>query len=191
MPGATGPMAKAGDELKTLEGMHMSYWVDAQGRVRDSHIDIPKGAPPNVQQLLGGMRQSIDNMVAPLPAEPVGIGARWQVITRVSAAGADLLQSAIYTLKSREGSKATMDITVKQLSAGSSIQGGQMPAGTSAAIKQWKSGGTGNGKFDGKFIAPDLTTLNLQSNMAMTISAGPEEQAMKMDIGTKVEMKRK
>ena len=104
-------------QVEAMKGLGMAYWVSPKGNVRDVKLDIPATMPAAAQQLLSGMSQSFESMVTPLPAEPVGVGARWQVISRTASGGADLLQSAIYLLKSRSGSRATLEVSLVQLSA--------------------------------------------------------------------------
>jgi hypothetical protein len=113
-------------------------------------------------------------MVTPLPAEPVGLGARWQVISRTATGGADLLQSAIYTLKSRDGGRATLEVKLIQLAASDTIHSPQMPAGMSAKVKSFSSGGSGTTQVDLKSVAPEGGAMTLKTTMDIGVQgAGP------------------
>jgi hypothetical protein len=159
-------------QLDSLKGLSMAYWVNPKGHVRDVKLGVPSGVPQAAQQLLNGMSQSFESMVTPLPAEPVGVGARWQVITRTANGGADLLQSAVYTLKARDGAKATLEVSLMQLSANDTIRTPQMPAGMSAKVRSFSSSGAGTTVLDLKSVAPDSGTLTLKVAMEIAVQ-GP------------------
>lgn len=156
-------------QVEAMKGLGMAYWVSPKGNVRDVKLDIPASMPAAAQQLLGGMSQSFESMVTPLPAEAVGVGARWQVISRIATGGADLLQSAIYLLKARSGSRATLEVSLVQLSASDTIHGPQMPAGMSAKIKAFASAGQGTSQVDLKSVAPEGASMALKTTMTIAV----------------------
>lgn len=161
-------------QLESMKGLSMVYWVNPKGHVHDVKLGMPAGMPPAAQQLLNGMSQSFESMVTPLPAEPVGLGARWQVISRTATGGADLLQSAIYTLKSRDGGRATLEVKLIQLAASDTIHSPQMPAGMSAKVKSFSSGGSGTTQVDLKSVAPEGGAMTLKTTMDIGVQgAGP------------------
>lgn len=161
-------------QLDAMKGLSMSYWVGPKGHVHDVKLGLPSSMPPAAQQLLNGMSQSFESMVTPLPREPVGVGAQWQVISRTATGGADLLQSAIYTLKSRKGNQATLEVKLIQLAASDTIHGPQMPAGMSAKVKGFSSGGGGTTRVDLKSVAPEGGTMTLKTSMNLAVQgAGP------------------
>lgn len=166
-------MAKAlRPQLEAMKGLSMGYWVSPKGHVRDVKIGAPPGMPPAAQQLLNGMSQSFESMVTPLPNERVGVGARWQVLSRTSTGGADLLQSAIYTLKARNGSSATLEVKLVQLAASDTIHSPQMPAGMSAHVKAFNSGGSGTTQVDLKSVAPEAGSMTLRTTMDLAVQGG-------------------
>lgn len=163
-------MAKAlRPQLEAMKGLSMGYWVNPKGHVHDVKLGIPSGMPPAAQQLLAGMSASFESMVTPLPNEAVGVGAKWQVLSRTATGGADLLQSAIYTLKARKGSTATLEVKLVQLAASDTIQSAQMPAGMSAKVKSFSSGGSGTTQVDLKSVAPEAGAMTLKTSMDIAV----------------------
>ena len=175
-------------QLEGMKGLGMGYWINAKGRVRDVKIDIPKSVPAAAQQLLQGMSQSFESMVAPLPSEPVGTGARWQVVSRLSSSGADLLQSAVYTLKSRSGDKIALDVTLSQLAANDTIKVPGMPAGVSAQVKAFNSGGSGTNQISTKNVAPEAGSMALKTTMNIAVQGGGAPDESSVDTQTKVQI---
>lgn len=155
-----------------MKGLTMTYFVTPKGHVHDVKINVPPSFPAQAQQMLTGMNQSFESMVAPLPNEPVGIGGKWEVTTRVVSSGADLLQFAVYTLKEKAGSKATLDVTVTQVAASEKITAPGMPAGATAKLKRFSSGGSGTNKLDVKSATPEGGRMTVKTGMDLEVSLG-------------------
>lgn len=158
--------------LDRLEGFAMSYRVSPGGRVHDLVVQPPGDAPAGTAELLGGVSQSFESMVVPLPAVPIGVGARWRVVSRVSAAGPDLLQLATYTLIAREGSKATLGLALTQVAASDKVKNPGLPADVQAKLRSFHSTGTGTSRIDVTSVAPEGGTLTVESSMDVEISQG-------------------
>ena len=163
--------------INGMKGLRMDYWVTPKGHVRDVKLNLPEGFPPQAQQMLQGMNQSFESMMAPLPEDAVGIGAQWEVVTRVASSGADLLQFATYTLKKKTGSKALLEVTVKQLAAKATITAPGLPPGTLARLKAFRSEGAGTNEIDTKSVAPENGKMLVKSGMTLEVSGagGPAQ----------------
>lgn len=172
-------------QIEGMKGLTMGYWVSPAGFVRDVKLDVPAGFPPQAQQMLSGMNQSFESMVAPLPDKAIGIGASWEVVTRIVSSGADLVQFAVYTLKERNGTKASLDIVVKQLAAKETINAPGMPAGASAKLTAFSSQGAGSNRIDMKMIAPDTGKMDVESAMDLSVSVGASP-AQQTSVNTKL-----
>ncbi len=189
-PGKDATQQRAADEMKKalsgINGMTMSYVVSPKGRSHDAKVDVPAGAPAEAKKIVDQMKHSLESMAAPLPEEPVGIGGKWVVVTRVSA-GADILQWTTYTLKAKSGKNVELEALVKQLAASGEMSGGQMPPGTSAKITKFDSGGTGLTKMDLSRLAPETGTGDVHSVM----SFAAQNQSMTVDMAMKLVFSRK
>lgn len=155
--------------MDKLKGLQLGYFISPTGHVRDIKIRMPAGFPQQAEQLLSGMNQSFEAMVTPLPEEPVGVGATWEVVTRVSSSGADLVQLATYTLKARAGTKATLDVTVKQVAAKATINPPGLPAGTTARMISFHSNGGGLSQIDTTSVAPVSGRMDVKSGMQLEV----------------------
>ncbi len=158
-------------QLDAMKGLGMVYWVTRKGQVHDVKLDMPPNLPPAAQQLVSGMSAAFESMVTPLPQEPVGAGARWQVVSRLATGGADVLQSAVYTLKSRSGGHAALDIAIVQVSASDTLHTPQMPAGMNASVKSFRSSGKGGAQVDVKSVAPESGSLALSTAREIELQA--------------------
>lgn len=177
-------------QLDGLKGLTMSYWVSPKGNVRDVKTTVPPNAPQAAQQMLQGMSQSVESMVAPLPAEEVGVGAKWTVLTRVASGGADIVQLARYTLKEKNGTKLTLDMEVEQVAAKDAINAPGMPAGVTAKLTAFDSGGKGTMTLDTKNMGPDSGTMKVLSKMGLAVDAQGKQEKMSMEMTIGVEFTR-
>jgi hypothetical protein len=178
--------------LDGMKGLAMTYYVDEKGHVHDVKTTLPPTMPPQAAQLMSGMNQSIESMMAPLPDEPVGTGAKWEVIGRIATNGADLLQVSTFTLKDRKDALLTLDVGVKQLAAKDEVNPPGMPPGATARIKSFQSSGTGSSSLDTTDVAPKSGSLTMKSAMALEVKApggpGTPAQAQDTSIETTIGM---
>jgi hypothetical protein len=158
--------------MERLGGLSMSYRVSPSGHVHDLVVQPPAGAPQGSAEVLGGVSQSFESMVAPLPAEPVGVGARWRVVSRVSAAGPDLLQLATYTLTALSGREATLGLVLTQVAASDEVRTPGLPDGVKARLRSFRSSGRGASRIDLGSVAPEAGTLTVDSAMDLEVAQG-------------------
>jgi hypothetical protein len=183
---AQGKLAEAlRPQLASLKGLTMAYWITPHGSVHGVKVDVPGGMPPEADKMMQSMNQSFESMVAPLPKEPVGTGAKWQVISRLNSQGADILQFATFTLRSREGTKVAVDVSLKQLAANEQIAPPGLPKGVTARVKSFNSGGDGKNTIDTRDVAPESGSLTVKSKMEIEVAGAggtPESNAVDSSI---------
>lgn len=179
-------------QLDGIKGLTMTYVVSPSGRVRDVKVTVPGDAKSAASQALGQMTQSFESMVAPLPVDPVGIGAKWEVITRVTATGADMLQWSTYELKKREGSDFELGVRVMQLAAQPNIQAPGMPPGMTARLVRMSSEGQGTSALSLIEVAPRGGGMTLNTSMEIEMSQSSAMptgiSAQRMGFDTRVQM---
>ncbi len=88
--------------MESMNGMKLTSYISDEGRVRETHVDMPPGANASGAQIVEQMKQSFSSMAQPLPHDAVGEGATWLAITRATA-GADTLVYTTYHLQIEEG----------------------------------------------------------------------------------------
>ncbi len=160
--------------LGQLEGIGMNYFVDEKGRIRDVKVTLPPTLPEMAGQLMSGMTQSVESMTSALPTEPIGIGAQWEVFSRIVANGADILQVSTFTLEKREGTVLTLDAVVRQFAAKESVKPPGLPPTASARILAFKCRGTGKPVFDLADVAPKSGSMSIDSAMTIELEAEVE-----------------
>ena len=188
--------AKLRPLLTGVKGMSMSYWMSPSGAVRDVKVNLTGDTPAPAQEMVTSMNQAFQLMVVPMPREAIGVGAKWEVVTRAVNLGADVLQYATYTLKSRDGSKAVLDVALKQLAANASVKMPWLPAGITTRVRSFKWGGSGTQTVDTRQLATDTGALAIKTVMDMQVTEAavvadsglPGERTQSMTVETSVNM---
>lgn len=85
--------------LAATKKLQLVLSVDDHGRIRSFETKGGDPADPGPAQLVEQMKTGIGSLLVPLPDEPIGLGATWQGVSRVSGR-TPLLQFTTYTLSS-------------------------------------------------------------------------------------------
>jgi hypothetical protein len=183
-PGANPMMVNVmKQQMSSMQGLSGSATVTSRGFIRDVEIKAPPGIDPQVRQSIDQMRQSMDQMSAPLPEEPVGRGARWQVTMPVETSAMKLTQIATYTLSEIQGDKVKFDITIKQSAPPQDINAPGAAPGGKVSLESLKSSGTGTVELQMTNLVPTSNT-----NIMTTSVFSTNNQKMKttMRLGMKI-----
>lgn len=104
--------------VKALQGMRGRFDLNAQGIVVDADVPWEQGQErihPRVTITLGNVRSAVATI--PLPEQPVGIGAVWEVRRPLRIWSARVTQVTRYELTDRLGSRFRVAISVHQTAA--------------------------------------------------------------------------
>jgi len=137
--------------------------VDDRGITRDVHGTTPTGVPPRTQTMLGNIRSALQSI--PLPEDPVGIGARWEVRRVVDHQTHEVDQVVTYELLDLVGTRGELRITVEQSAEPQPLH--NLPDGGEANLDTYVGQGSGGAIFDLTSVTP-VATLSFQSAMHAT-----------------------
>jgi hypothetical protein len=169
--------AQLSQSLAGLKGMAGWQRMDTQGRILESGVKGAAGAGgADATSMLNDLQQSMQQLAAPLPAEPVGLGARWQVVQQAEAGGMKLTQTVEYVLRSREGNRIGLD--VKMVDSKVDASGG-LPAGAKLDSVQAAGGGTSSIALDR--LVP-TATIDADTTVSVSSSAGGQGQSMQVKL---------
>lgn len=104
--------------VEALRGMRGRFDINTQGIVVDADVPWAQGQErihPRVAITIGNVRSAIATI--PLPLEPVGIGAVWEVRRPLRIWSARVTQVTRYELTDRVGGRFRVTVTVKQTAA--------------------------------------------------------------------------
>ena len=124
---------------KRLIGMTYKASVTRQGYLLDAKLTLPKRPNPAIKTPLQSFQQTLRLIHTPLPAEPVGVGARWESESIVNLNGVVMERTQVWTLK-RIGKNLVIESNSTEKANPQSVDLGALPDGMKAEVS--KVGGT-------------------------------------------------
>lgn len=153
---------EAQSQLQALVGAKGYTVVSNLGTTKQSGHIPPENASPQLKQQLEAYQGIQNQIMCPLPQEAVGIGARWQLTTNVTApaeTGALVVnQTAIFNLVELSGTRGKLAITLRQ--TGKSTDG-QLTTSTT---------GKGTIEFDLAMSSPVSAQLEMRTEVQLKTS---------------------
>ena len=179
-PGYAGPpqlLTAVRTALATLVGTTYTGAMSSRGFVLDAQISVPPNADANARQTIDSLRDSLRQLAAPLPAEPVGRGARWRVTMPIDAGGISMQQVALYTLDEVRGERGHVQVAITQTARPQALRTPGMPAGTTARLESLRGSGSATAELDLTRLV-STTHTRVVSDTTSTITAGTQAQRM-------------
>lgn len=160
--------------LQGIQGLSLHYEVTPEGRMKQSNSKVPEEMKrnPAFAGTLSQMTQSLESMIAPFPDEPVGVGARWEVLSRFDSSGTELVQWSTFVLRERDDKQVKLASEVVQAAAKAEVTPPNLPPGITAKLKAFASGGKGESTIELSFPAPRVGTMTVDSQMTLAVSKG-------------------
>ncbi|RLB61370.1 MAG: hypothetical protein DRI90_11540 [Deltaproteobacteria bacterium] len=178
-PKVQGAIKQALGQLKGLSGWAV---VSNRGISKEAKINVPPGADAQTKQVMQGMEQAMQQMGAPLPEEPVGLGAQWQVITKLSQNGIQIGQTATYDMVKLAGDALSCKVAITQHAPKQKVPS---PLGVTVDLLSMKSTGAGTTDLRLTKIAPVKSQVKVTSLVKMGM---PKNQIMEMNTTMQIDM---
>ena len=157
------PAEAAAAMKKALEGFDKisgTASVTPRGFVRSFHLTVPKDTPKPLVEVLGSLEKSMNQITAPLPDAPVGVGARWKVSQTVAQPGLRITNETVVGLVARDGDQIRLTMTITQRGSAEKVATAEKPA---AELLGSKGDGSGTSLQNLGRVAPDDVTTRLHT----------------------------
>lgn len=179
--------------LKTLVGVKGSFITDDRGFYKGGNFILPEGGDRNLKQMLLQMSRSLEQLSSPLPAEAVGKGAKWRVVSEPNFMGMNVKNIATYELVGWENNNVSLNINVEQQANPQNVTSPQLPAGATATLKSLASQGQGQVTMRLDRLIPFRSTTSISSNSEMSVKAAslPEEITIKTQMSMEMTLESK
>lgn len=169
-------------QYAALRGLSGWAIIDDRGGTLDGGIDALPSSDPTLQATIQELEASITQTSAPLPVEPVGVGARWQVVLQMQSQGIAVQQTMVYTLDGLDGGEVQLSMTVVPSAEPGPID---LPAAPGIAVELLEVTGGGDGtmvlSLDG--LVP---TSDAHTNVRMKVEAAGQRMDMTTDTQMRV-----
>ncbi|WP_428264438.1 hypothetical protein [Haliangium sp.] len=183
------PMVKTSLEqalagIGTLEGYAV---ITDRGVTLDGGFELGSAADPQLQQLLGSLEQSLQQLSAPLPTQAVGVGARWEVRSDIENNGVAVSQTARYEIVAMSEDSVTCKVTISQKAKPQTINDPNMPPGSSVEVLSMQGSGSGQVTIPLRRLTPtSQAKIATEMQMRMNMGAQNHDMGMKMTLGMKI-----
>jgi hypothetical protein len=176
--------------VKKLVGLKGNFIMDSRGSNKGGSFTLPKDADNSVKQIVENMSKSLQQLASPLPAEAVGKGAKWRISFPSNTGGMNVNQTAIYELMDLQDGVATLKTSVEQQANPQNLTLPQLPAGSTMAVKSFRSQGQGEVIMRLDQLMPVRSVVSINSNAEMTfkIAGNPEESTMKTKLSIEMNL---
>lgn len=168
-------------ELAKLKGIRTTMTIDQHGKVHSMKVDGTKG-DPMLEQMMQQTQQSLDSMVAQLPKEKVGKGAKWRVKQTVESNGMKMDQVMTYELVAVTDKTATVKSVATMTAPPQEID----QQGMKVKLDKLDGSGTSEMTIDFTKLVPQAKgQIAMKMSMNFMGQAADTAMTMKMDIKAK------
>lgn len=176
-PAQTKALAPLETAWRALEGAKTRVVTDRRGQVEEATFEWPASIPAEMRHDVQGFEEAVRELAIVLPAEPVGVGARWRVAKTAPFGGVMVEKVSTYVLAGREGSVLTLRVTNDGSAAPQDVALPGLPPGARATLEWLDLRGEGTARLDLAGAAPD-SSLELRSEMKGAYEADGQRVAL-------------
>jgi hypothetical protein len=177
-------LARLNSVTADLKGLSGTTVVSSRGITRDVKIDTSRISNPQLSQTIAGLQQVMQTVSQPLPEEPVGVGATWEVRSGMNANGIQMFNTVSLQLTAMDDASYTLRVAVEQTAPPQAISTPAM-GGATASIDFVTGTGTGTAKMQFDRLSP-TSEMTMNSTTAMSVDMGRNVQHMNMAMSMKV-----
>ena len=175
---------KVADSLKGLTG---SFSINARGIVEEFAIDAPSDASLLLSDMIDQIKQAIRLSSLPLPAEPVGKGAKWAATQVIELRTAKIRHTSTFELVSVKGERVRATSTHAAETAAQTLQ---LPGSNPDAplkLHELDFFGDSKGTWRLNKLGPASASEHTLSGFKMTATA-PDVEVVVMALDTTLEV---
>lgn len=171
----------------SLEGVTGSFSISARGIVEEFAIDAPSGASLFLSDMVDQIQQAIRLSSLPLPAEPVGKGAKWTATQVIEQRTAKIRHTSTFELEGVKGERVRASSTH---AAETPAQTLRMPGSRSGPLELHELDFFGDSKGTWRLnkLGPASASEHTLSGFKMTATA-PKVEVVVMALDTTLEVK--
>ena len=170
-------------QLGASKGISGSATITPRGITLDAKIDVPANVTPQLRSTMNSLRQSMNQMSAPLPEEAVGLGAVWKIEMPIQMPQMKLHQTAIYKLVKIDGDVVSFDVTLTQTAPPQQMKLPGVPANIQVKLESMESTGSGNMQLNLSEIVP---TSDMKMETKNAVSAGGQRVKSEVEMEVKI-----
>lgn len=164
-------------QFTKIVGSSGAMTMTSRGIIIESEVNMVKEVAPDAATFRQSFEQSMRQLSALLPVEPVGRGAVWEISSKVSSSGIIVNQTSRYTLTSMDGAHIAANVQMKQSAGSQTIHLPSMPSGREVHLDSVDGKGQGSIDID---LSRMIATGAFQN--ATEVRKGEKEKSTSMTM---------
>jgi hypothetical protein len=176
------------DALATFQGFGGQLDLSPTGAVISNTFSIPPAVNSQARNLLQQVSGQSDQLGVPLPSQSVGIGARWSATTHLFVSGISLTQTYEYTLRSRDGTRLTIDARYAQTAASQRASLPGTPPGMTVSVAGYRITGSGSTVADLSRVAAVTGHVAAQGTQRFRVHQGRQSGTINQQVKLTVDV---
>ncbi len=162
--------------------------VDARGTRSELSMALPAGLGQELAQFMNSAKLAIGQMVVPLPAEPVGPGAKWEAVEIISQDGITVRETTYYELVALDGPRALIRTQSAQSADRQRAALPHLPDGVTAELGSLRGSGAGEVELDLRRLVPGNMREEADTDLSFTVRQGQTERTMSLTHSSGLEI---
>ena len=168
--------------LARVQGLSGEFTLSSTGAVLSNRLQIPSTVDATLRGLLQQLSSQANQLSVPLPTRAVGTGARWRATTQLVAGGIRVHQTYDYSLRSRDGSRLTLDIGYTQTAGRQRVAFPGLPSGVTVEVTGYHIAGRGTMVLDLSQVIPLDAHLAAQGRQEFRVHQGRQSGSLNQDL---------
>jgi Family of unknown function (DUF6263) len=175
------------ETLDTLKGLSETLKISSRGIKDGNQFRAPPSASPQVSQLAQQLGQSLSDLCLPLPEEAVGAGARWRAKSQIKSQGWTVDRASEYRLVSFQRDHLIIQSTTTENASNQTTQSQAIP-GMTIHMTRMAGKATGNTTLDLARLLPEEGSLNMHTEVSMSMASSGQRQSLTTTAHMKMTM---
>lgn len=179
--GTDALLSSVSGALASTVGMKGKMVTTDRGIVKSLEFVIDS-SDPTLRQYMESIKDSLGKLTAPFPAEPVGVGARWEIDQPLNFSGWEAELRTTYTLAEFTPKGAHLTAQIAQSAKGQDMKEMPLPAGTKVRLMRMSGSGKGSSTISFDSLVPPASEASNELEIVTMIIDGDVTQELKQTL---------
>jgi hypothetical protein len=171
------------DAIAPLAGTAISLSISSRGEVISADASLPDNLDAAAASTFEQLVDQARSLTVPLPEEPVGPGARWEVTETARVSGVEVTQTAHYRLRSVRGPQLRLAVTLEQHAGRQTIT--DPSTGTKIELLSSRATGSGSSSISLDKPFPRSTSIHIKVDQRLRAEGKSISQTLQIELATR------
>lgn len=162
--------------------------VEARGLRSELSLSLPAGIGQELSQFMNSAKLAIGQMVIPMPAEPIGVGAKWEAVETIAQDGMTVREKTYFEVVALDGPRALIRTQTVQSADKQRAALPGLPEGVSAEVVSLRGSGAGEVELDLRRLVPGSAREDVETDISFVVRQGTTERAMSLRADSGLEI---